>query len=239
MRRCLNTSINRFIYASSAAVYGDQPPPLNEEMPVKPLSPYGASKAAAEAYCIAYHKTYGLKTTILRYMNVYGPGAQNSPYAGVITKLTEQLNSSKLLKIHGYGEQTRDFIHVNDIILANQLTLNSKRAVRETFIIGTGTPTSINHLAALILKIIGKNKKIIHRPPRKGDIKPRSKLFVYNVNDIIILKKMSLPDVKKEMQNLWNEVDKKIMKYGEVNEDEIQMEIEKHRAEKRRKDKGI
>jgi|SRR3990170_2528163 len=73
----------------------------------------------------------------------------------------------------------------------------------------------------------------------KLDIKPRSKLFVYNVNDIIILKKMSLPDVKKEMQNLWNEVDKKIMKYGEVNEDEIQMEIEKHRAEKRRKDKGI
>ena len=73
----------------------------------------------------------------------------------------------------------------------------------------------------------------------KLDIKPRSKLFVYNVNDIIILKKMILPDVKKEMQNLWNEVDKKIMKYGEVNEDEIQMEIEKHRAEKRRKDKGI
>jgi len=73
----------------------------------------------------------------------------------------------------------------------------------------------------------------------KLDIKPRSKLFVYSVNDIIILKKMTLPDVKKEMQNIWNEVDKKIMKYGEVNEDEIQMEIEKHRAEKRRKDKGI
>ena len=73
----------------------------------------------------------------------------------------------------------------------------------------------------------------------KLDIKPRSKLFVYNVNDIIILKKMILPDVKKEMQNLWNEVDKKIMKYGKVNEEEIQMEIEKHRAEKRRKDKGI
>ena len=73
----------------------------------------------------------------------------------------------------------------------------------------------------------------------KLDIKPRSKLFVYNVNDIIILKKMTLPDVKKEMQNLWNEVDKKIMKHGEISEEEIQMEIEKHRAEKRRKDKGI
>ena len=171
MRRCLNTSINRFIYASSAAVYGDQPPPLNEEMPVKPLSPYGASKAAAEAYCIAYHKTYGLKTTILRYMNVYGPGSENSPYAGVITKLTEQLSSSKPLKIHGDGEQTRDFIHVSDIIYANQLALNSNKAVGETFNIGTGTPTSINHLAALLLKISGKNKKVIHTQPRRADIK--------------------------------------------------------------------
>jgi len=73
----------------------------------------------------------------------------------------------------------------------------------------------------------------------KLDIKPRSKLFVYSVNDIIILKKMTLPDVKKEMQNIWNEVDKKIMKYGELSEEDIQMEIEKHRVEKKRKVKEI
>jgi len=138
-------------------------------MPVKPLSPCDASKA--EAYCNAYHKTYGVKTTILRYMNVYGQGSENSPYAGVITKLTEQLSSSKPLKIHGEREQTRDFIHVSDIIYSHQLALRSSRAVGENFNIGTGPLTSINQLAALILKITKKNKKVIHSPQRKADIK--------------------------------------------------------------------
>ncbi len=164
--------LEHLTYASSAAVYGaTNDPPVNEEAPTKPLSPYGASKLSAELFVQAYHATYGLKTTALRYFNVYGPRQVQNPYSGVITIFLQRLSAGKSLEIQGDGEQTRDFIYVSDVAAANLKAASTKQASGQVLNIATGKPTSINELADILGKITELNvvrKKI---PPRPGDIR--------------------------------------------------------------------
>ncbi len=108
-------SVERVVFASSAAVYGrNLAPPLREDFPTNPCSVYGATKEAGEAYCRAYNEKYGLKTTALRLMNVYGPQSLTGPYAGVIAKFAEAILARKPLIIHGNGEQTRDLFTLKE-----------------------------------------------------------------------------------------------------------------------------
>jgi len=172
LEEAARTNIEKFIYASSCAVYGDgNPLPLKEGYPPKPLSPYAASKASAEHYCEMFHRSYGLKTVILRYFNVYGPGQGNNPYSGVVTKFLNNALSGAPLVIYGDGEQTRDFIYIDDVVEATILALESGDAVGQTFNICTGFPTSINELANIVKELVGKDLKIIHDKPRTGDIR--------------------------------------------------------------------
>jgi len=172
LEEAARTNIEKFIYASSCAVYGDgNPLPLKENYPPKPLSPYAASKASAEHYCEMFHRTYGLKTVILRYFNVYGPGQGNNPYSGVVTKFLNNALCGAPLVIYGDGEQTRDFIYIDDVVEATTLALESSDAVGQTFNICTGFPTSINELANIVKELVGKDLKIIHDKPRIGDIR--------------------------------------------------------------------
>ncbi|MCP8305321.1 MAG: SDR family NAD(P)-dependent oxidoreductase [archaeon] len=165
--------VKKFVYASSTAIYGDENPlPLKEDHPLKgPISPYAASKASAECYCRALCKSRGLETIILRYFNVYGPRQESNPYSGVIAKFVKNCLNNEPLTIYGDGNQTRDFIHVDDVVEATMLALE-RDVLDEVFNVCTGRPTRIKNLAQIVKGISGRNElKIIYDKPRLGDIK--------------------------------------------------------------------
>jgi UDP-glucose 4-epimerase len=169
-------NVKRFIYASSAAVYGDTSSPQKKEnMTRNPTSPYGVSKLAAENYVKLFHKLYGLETVSLRYFNVYGPRQRfdiQNAYGGAITIFTNRLLRNMPPIIYGNGEQTRDFVYIQDVIEANILALNSKNAAGEAFNIGTGTNISINQIAEILKdKMNKKHLKNVHADPRPTDIR--------------------------------------------------------------------
>ncbi len=163
--------VEKIIYASSSSVYGDTPTlPKKEDMRRLPISPYGVAKLACEAYMQVYHHVYGLKTTSLRYFNVFGPRQKDSPYSGVIAIWLGNIIRNENLIIFGDGKISRDFTYIKDVIQANLLA--TKHEVSgEIFNIGAGSPISLTELAKLILKITNKEiLKIIYTEPRPGDI---------------------------------------------------------------------
>jgi UDP-glucose 4-epimerase len=165
-------TVNRFVFASSTAVYGDaEVLPIKENTALRPISPYAASKVAGEAYCNAFTKCHGLSTVILRFFNVYGPRNEKSPYSGVITKFLRQAVNGEVLTIYGDGKQTRDFIHINDIVDAIVLALEAKEVDGEAFNICTGLPTSINKLVETLHGVTERDLQVKHAPARGGEIK--------------------------------------------------------------------
>lgn len=170
LKASLEAGVERVVYASSAAVYGEPKSlPVREDHPTKPLSVYGASKLAGESYCTAFHSTYGVETLVLRYFNVYGPG-QNVEYAGVIQKFIDRVSVGKPPIIFGDGSQTRDFIHVLDVARANVNAVRSK-VKHGIFNIASGREISIRELADLISEISGRKVEPSYTEPRPGDIK--------------------------------------------------------------------
>jgi len=165
--------VQRFVYISTCAVYGEAKYlPINEEHPTNPLSPYGASKLAAEHYCKVFHQIYELPIVCLRFFNVYGPRQPSGAYGGVITTFLKLLKKKKILTIFGDGNQTRDFLYVADAVQACMLALQRKNCVGQTFNIGTGVETSINELARILIGYVNKPQaKVVNVEERKGDIR--------------------------------------------------------------------
>lgn len=168
--------VKRLIFASSAALYGDSKfPAKREDMILKPTSPYGVSKLGAEKYVQLFHKVYGLETVSLRYFNVYGPRQSfdiNCAYGGAITIFTNRLLKDLPPIIYGDGEQTRDFVYVQDVVEANMLALNTQNAAGDVFNVGTGANVSLNKLAnALKERLNRKGVKPVHADPRPTDIR--------------------------------------------------------------------
>jgi UDP-glucose 4-epimerase len=163
----------RFIYTSSAAVYGNPSNlPVTEDTPVYPLSPYAASKVSAEMYCLAYGETNGIVPTILRYFNVYGPRQEFSEYSGVIPIFINQALHGLPLTVDGNGKQTRSFIHVDDVVRATLLAGQVKDAGVHILNLSGTKSISILELAHLIHKFVpGSHPEITHCPSRKGDVK--------------------------------------------------------------------
>jgi len=163
--------VEKVIYASSSSVYGDTPTlPKREDMRRLPISPYGVAKLACEAYMQVYHQVYGLKTTSLRYFNVFGPRQKDSTYSGVIAIWLGNIIRNEDLTIFGDGKNSRDFTYIKDVIQANLLAAKFDVS-GEIFNIGAGSPISLTELAKLILKITHKeNLKIKYCEPRIGDI---------------------------------------------------------------------
>ena len=173
MNFCIRKGIKRFVFASTAAVYGTiKDKRASEEMHCKPISPYGASKLSIENYLNAYGASYGLETAALRYFNVYGPRQIMNDYSGVITIFTNQLLRRETPTVHGDGLQTRDFVHVKDIVQANILAMESKNAVGEIFNVASGNSITILRLLE-ILKSITKTTETVHKfgPSREGDVR--------------------------------------------------------------------
>ena len=158
----------RFIFASSNATLGRQPPPATEDKAPLPISPYGASKLAGEAYCLAYHGSWGLGTVVLRFGNVYGPFStyKNS----VVAEFFKDMLTKGQITIDGDGQQTRDFIYVDDLCRAILQALESNVS-GEVFQIATGVETAIVELASLVEHVVGHDIGLVHGPSRRGDIR--------------------------------------------------------------------
>lgn len=167
LESCRRAGVRRIVYASSAAVYG-RPVylPVDETHRTWPESPYGQSKLAAEQYCQLYGRLHGLSVVALRYFNVYGPGQPLSGgYAGVIRLFLDQVGRGVPLRVEGDGSQTRDFVHISDIVRANLAAAAS--TFEGVLNVATGQGTSISELAHIIA---GPNYPIDHLPARAGDI---------------------------------------------------------------------
>jgi len=168
-KACKGVSV--LVFASSCAVYGEPVKlPVAEDHPIAPKSPYAATKVAGEAFIQAYSNLYDYRYAILRLFNVYGP-KQSKAYAGVIIEFIKRVSRGEPPIIFGDGEQTRDFIHVGDVVSAVMRVLTNEKAWG-VFNIGSGKPVTINQLAKLILKLMNREDlEPVYAPPRPGDIR--------------------------------------------------------------------
>ncbi len=157
--------LKKFVYSSTSSVYGDAELPVREDRPVRPISPYGVSKLAAENLCYLYWKNHGLPTVSLRYFTVYGP--RQRPDMG-INRFTNAILKGETITIFGDGEQTRDFTYVDDVVRANYLAATSDVS-GEVFNIAAGSSISVNDLISLIADTVGKPAIVEYSGKEKGD----------------------------------------------------------------------
>lgn len=160
----------KVVFASSSAVYGDAAQiPIDESSPPCPLSPYAVQKHLGEEYCTVFTELYGLATVCLRYFNVYGP-RQNpySAYAAVIPKFIDAVRYSASPVIYGDGTQTRDFVHVSDVVRANIMAMESSET--GIYNVAGGSATTIKQLAEIVCSAFGCDVDPEYVPARKGDI---------------------------------------------------------------------
>ena len=157
LKACRERKVKNVIFSSSASVYGDKGEVrLSEDMTLSPQSPYAITKLSCE-HLMNIYRSYGINAVSLRYFNVYGRRQDpNSQYAAAIATFVKQAIDNKDFIIYGSGEQTRDFVNVQDVVDANMLASRSKNALGEVFNIGTGTSISINQLIETISQILGK-----------------------------------------------------------------------------------
>ena len=167
---CRQHGVERIIFASTAAVYGDVTElPVPEEAPGQPASFYGLSKLTAERYIQMYHALYGLNYLILRYANVYGERQGDRGEGGVVSIFAGCLCRNNRLNIYGDGGQTRDFVYVGDVAAANVAAVTTPQTNR-ILNISSQTETSVNELAALFAEIAGEAACPAYHPARSGDI---------------------------------------------------------------------
>ena len=168
-----NNKVKRFVFASSAALYGDEPTlPKVETMCPVTLSPYAVDKLASEFACGMYTKLYGLETVCLRYFNVYGPKQDpSSPYSGVISIFTDKLKNKEIPTIFGDGEQTRDFVYVGDVVEANIKAVTTEAGAGQYFNIATAKKITLNDLLKILSDIYDMDFKVNYGDARQGDIK--------------------------------------------------------------------
>ena len=168
-----DAKVKRFIYVGSAAAYGESPSlPKVETMNDTPLSPYAVSTIAAENQCRVFFNTYGLQTVILRAFNVFGPYQETTGnYAPVVSKFIQNLIDSKQPVVCGDGKQSRDFVHVDDLLEAIKSACIAPKAEGELYNIGTGSRITVNGLVNLINGILGKEIQPKYEEARPGDIR--------------------------------------------------------------------
>jgi UDP-glucose 4-epimerase len=158
----------RFVFSSSNAPLGAGAYPASEDKPIAPLSPYGAGKAAGEAYCSAFHGSYGLDAVVVRFSNAYGPRSAHK--ANVIPLFIRRLLSGEELVVYGDGTQTRDFVYVSDLAAGLVLAAEGNEVGGETFQLASGIETSVNDLIGLLGEVAGKEPQLRREPPRAGEI---------------------------------------------------------------------
>lgn len=166
--------VRRFVFASSGAPAGETTPPIREDIVPRPISPYGASKLAGEAYCSAFAHAFGVPAVALRFSNVYGPHSGHK--GSVVARFIRDALAGRPLIVFGDGAQTRDFIHVHDLVSAIVAFATTEEEVRgEVFQVATGIETSVMDLLALVrgaLEASGiEAVEVRHEPARTGDMR--------------------------------------------------------------------
>jgi len=168
------SGLRRFVFASSGAPAGATEPPIREDVVPRPISPYGASKLAGEAYCSAYAHAFALPTVALRFSNVYGPHSGHK--GSVVARFIRDALADRELVVYGDGRQTRDFIHVTDLVGAIVACATSEAAIDgEVFQVATGRETEIVRLLDLVREALEGcgvgGVTVRHEPPRVGDMR--------------------------------------------------------------------
>ncbi len=165
--------VKRMIYASSCAIYGDDPSlPKTEEMAPGPLSPYALQKYIGERYCRLFSRLYRLETICLRYFNVFGPRQNpDSVYAAVIPRFIDALLQGRSPVVFGDGEQSRDFVYIDNVVQANLRAMSQEYLFGEVMNVASGESLSLNQLIRLLAKILGSTASPVYQEARIGDIR--------------------------------------------------------------------
>ena len=169
LRACRDAGVKKVIFASTGgAILGEQVPPVHEGMVPRPVSPYGASKLVGEAYCSAFCGSFGLNTVALRFSNVYGPFSYHK--GSVVAQFFRNLMQEEPLVIYGDGQQTRDFLYVDDLVDA-VLLADKSETPGEVFQIASGRETSLKDLLAAMKRVLPSVKfDVRYKPARAGEI---------------------------------------------------------------------
>lgn len=164
--------VARFVYASSAAIYGDTiESPVAESAATRPLSPYAADKLAGEHYLQFYAAKHGMRTTAFRFFNIYGPRQDpTSPYSGVISIFVDRALAGRPVTVFGDGRQTRDFVYVGDLVEVLCAALNKEEMIGQMMNVGRGVECTLLKLLSGLESIVGTTIERRHEPPRIGDI---------------------------------------------------------------------
>jgi len=163
---CRELKIEKFVLASTSSLYGDGARPFQEDQPTdRPLSPYAASKKAAETLCYTYHRLFGMDITVLRYFTVYGPAGRPDMS---IFRFIRWISEGEPLVVYGDGSQQRDFTYVDDV--ANGTLLALEPIGYEVVNIGSDRPVSIQHVIALLEKKLGRTARLERHPPHPADV---------------------------------------------------------------------
>jgi nucleoside-diphosphate-sugar epimerase len=168
-----DAGVKRVVFACSCAVYGKTSAlPIRENAPLAPVSPYGLSKHVGEAYGRVFQGMYGLEFVSLRYFNVFGPRQDpGSPYSGALSLFSAALLGGVQPTVYGDGEQSRDFVYVENVVQANLLAAETKEAGGLAINIGTGNRYTLNQTLASLEKITGRRGNAKYAAPREGDIR--------------------------------------------------------------------
>ncbi len=166
-------NVPRFVFASSGAPAGEVEPPIHEELPAHPVSPYGASKLAGEGYCSAYKRSFSIDTVALRFGNVYGPGSGHKN--SVVAKFVRRAMNGEVLEIYGDGSQTRDFIYIDDLISAVILAVTKPDIGGEIFQIASSRETTVAEMTHELIGILQakgiQDIRVINGETRVGDVR--------------------------------------------------------------------
>lgn len=173
LEACRRHGVSRFIYASSAAVYGNGAPlPISEEAAVQPLTPYAVDKLTSEYYLDFYGRQYGLEPGIFRFFNVFGPRQDpSSPYSGVISIFVDRALAHGPLTIYGDGRQSRDFIYVADLVGILVKAITAPALAAGPVNVGTGSCITLLELLEQLQELLGYKLEVHHEEARQGDVK--------------------------------------------------------------------
>lgn len=182
LKKAHQYGIEHFLYTSTASIYGEADLLPTPEDYHRVMLPYAASKFSAEHYCNVFYNRFKLPITILRLSNVFGPGQSPvNPYCGVVAKFFEAIASGQPPTIYGNGEQTRDFVYIEDALDAVIHSSLNRKAIGRTYNIGTGRETSVINLAKIISKITGYSGELEYKPKREVDVVNRRCLNVLRI----------------------------------------------------------
>jgi UDP-glucose 4-epimerase len=174
--------VPRLVFSSSNAPLGENAYPASEEKPVAPLSPYGASKAAGEAYCSAFYGAYGMEAVVVRFSNAYGPRSAHK--GNVIPLFIRRLRAGEDLVVFGDGSQTRDFVFCEDLAAGLIAAARTPGAGGQIFQLASGVETTLNRLLELLAQTSGITPQVRREPPRQGEIQ-RNYSLIDKARDVL------------------------------------------------------